>query len=121
MKNARFKFRAWDKELYKMLYPEHCFLRINFRGELLDRHGVEIGNCELMQFTGLHDKNGKEIYESDLAKDSNGFIGEIAWHKERSSFIFHDSENYNESLFNKVSLEVIGNIYENTELLNSEQ
>jgi uncharacterized phage protein (TIGR01671 family) len=78
-----------------------------------------------MQYTGLHDKNGKEIYEGDIVKFENikakiiyGFCGfEFEWIDGYTDKIRLCKT---EPLFKNVSLifEVIGNIYENPELLN---
>ena len=72
----------------------------------------------LMQYTGLHDKNGKEIYEGDIVKVRSypsGYINTEVYFKD-GKFAF-DGSNYSfKDLNDKV--EVIGNIYENKELLN---
>ena len=82
---------------------------------------------ELMQFTGLKDKNGVEIYEGDIIKhdDPNwGYGGK--YDKENDSYLYHDitfedgcfclRDNLELHIHNKMS-EVIGNIYENPELI----
>lgn len=80
--------------------PDH-----NKEWELIDR----------VQITGLKDKKGREIYEGDIVKNASGRIGEVCYHRERASFIFRDT--YNEQLFQHFPLEIIGNIYENSELI----
>jgi hypothetical protein len=72
----------------------------------------------LMQFTGLHDRNGKEIYEGNIMQHANPFDIPfvVNWSNEDCAFVFNDgSTGY---LINDTSFEVIGNIYENPELLN---
>lgn len=77
-----------------------------------------------MQYTGIKDKNGKEIYEGDILKcegiyGRTSFFGEIVW--ESSSFRMHCKEKFNDFLVSWVGgngSKIIGNIYENPELLN---
>lgn len=74
----------------------------------------------IMQFTGLLDKNGKEVYEGDLIKDEHGTIGQIIWEKTSTGFIasVRQVEGYNRDFGIYEGLhKVIGNIYENPELV----
>lgn len=82
-----------------------------------DEYSLPRAEVKLMQFTGLLDKNGKEIYEGDILKSNFGRVGPVVWYR-RGFFI------QAESLPNGVTdflvweqSEVIGNIYENPELL----
>lgn len=69
----------------------------------------------IMQYTGLKDKNGKEIYEGDIVDTENG-IYEVLWYGEGACFRFHILGSL-ESPLNYDDIKVIGNIYENPELL----
>ncbi len=93
---------------------------------------IEKPDYELMQYTGLKDKNGKEIYEGDICDllDSRGF--EIVYQQSAFGYItgetkltdfHHLGGNYHFKWENGQSqkVEIIGNIYENPELLNLKQ
>ena len=73
----------------------------------------------LTQFTGLLDKNGKEIYEGDILNVCDGFKTEPVIFYD-GAFWISDCKNYAENLlyaWGVENLEIIGNIYENTELM----
>lgn len=134
------KFRAWNGEMMSQPFSPKELNR-DLTG-LIDQFGVSVwwDGCEheWMQFTGLHDKNGKEIYEGDIVRwddCTNGEKWRVALVEiapslrfriisikcnfkqsapkgtifEFGNFIYKDTQNH---------LEIIGNIYENTELLN---
>jgi len=102
------KFRAWDKDKKEMSTPED--IESILRGA--SRFNV-YGNIEPMQFIGLHDKNGKEIYEGDIVKTKFGIIGDIQFLD--GCFCLH-REYADDCLSYYTNLTVIGNIYENPEL-----
>ena len=78
----------------------------------------------LMQYTGLKDKNCKEIYEGDIVKNSINDILEVVWNEDRCCFDMrgryeksHIIKQLDCDIVIDLSVEVIGNIYENPELL----
>lgn len=88
----------------------------------------EVDEKTICQYTGLKDKNGNKIWENDIIKPYDTVTNEnyiISWDKEMGAFVFCDI-NTNNSLYVLVghyiesiqSVEVIGNIFDNPELLN---
>jgi len=139
------KFRAWDKNRKKMFYsapevdPKNCgnLIYCDMENLCIGLDGTlylvdECGNYgypaseeyEVNQFTGLHDKNGKEIYEGDIAKmkysNTEDIISDIKF-IDGGFYLFNYYNGDRFALgFNITQIEVIGNIYENPELLKME-
>lgn len=115
--NRQIKFRVWD-------IPNNCFIPNDFYvlysgsislGMIVKNwNNYKIGehmyspNQTLSQFTGLLDKNGKEIYCGDIVKSDWGYSGVVDF----ESIIYAKVECTISD-----NIEVIGNIYENKELL----
>jgi uncharacterized phage protein (TIGR01671 family) len=147
------KFRAYDKERKKIKFFDlkeiyaDCYHNVGFLKNAPHQHendGWE--QFELMRFTGLLDKNGKEIYEGDIISTPHFFNWTITGYEKRKVFFkdgaFGVKENEHgfialKSLFKGVEssktyisnygevyrefqpvFEVIGNIYQNPELIN---
>lgn len=133
--NRTIKFRAWDKKL--KLFDDELFLALHGKlydhaKEEFDTPNIEIdyveskSRYELMQYTGLKDKNGTEIYEGDiLSTDLDRPYLIVEFRNGAFMFQCHDNgkdyydfmattgENSNFTKYH----EVIGNVYENSELL----
>lgn len=119
------KFRAYDTKEKKWLlgyeYPNlggfSMFGEVMMMGEyasLLSSYFPDrLEDIDLMQFTGLLDKNGKEIYEGDIVKTED-FTGYI-WYRSPDFVIRQDIGSNNEHTYLDFfrEREVIGNIYEN--------
>ena len=110
------KFRAWDKVNKRWIKQ--------FNIDLLSINVSELPNIELMQCTGFKDINKKEIYEGDIL--TSAFSKRIVIFNENTcSFMLKDIELRNElfSLTNEKckNLEIIGNIYENKELIGEKE
>jgi len=94
-----------------------CKIDVGLLNGELESFREWLKNIELMQYTGLKDKNGIEIYEGDIIK----FLGYNALTEGNKEYIskvyFKDGEFKNTANYYTESREVIGNIYENPELL----
>lgn len=102
------KFRAWDGEEGKMLSQDSLWsLSICFD------HGfyniIKSNRYKVMQYTSLKDKNGKEAYVDDIVKDEYGQIFVVEWDYPLLVRL------------QEVWFEIIGNIYENPEMLGEEE
>ena len=143
------KFRTWDYDTNTMVYPDSeletifCFDKVGL--SVYHSNGKELGSFEVNQYTGLKDKNGKEVYEGDIiqfvwSEDScwgeagtyKGYIKfekgafEVVYIDREDKITYADEDGFHEknksdyvgSLFSwSDEVEVIGNIYDNPELL----
>lgn len=131
------KFRAWHNELGRMMSISDMWFNVESLGEIglndavmNDYITASPDEIELMQSTGLKDKNGKEIFEGDII--TNGMdIVDVRNHETlgfytlvngREVFFGHGTsiEEFEEDIegFSEIA-EIIGNIYENKELLDA--
>ena len=125
------KFRAWDKGWKQIVYPDIIRHNINLGIEIHRAFKPEDGSCyfpiqenlTLMQFTGLLDCEGKEIWESDFVEITLNYpeytICKIVF--KGMGFWFEDTEGelwvYHPETY---KLTIIGNLYEHPNLLNNE-
>lgn len=98
------KFRIWDKQLKTFLF------------QLPEKHHLKWERFDTQQWTGLLDKLGKEIYEDDIVI-CEGKNGLVRWNE--SEPMFWVRYGYNKANYLTNECEIIGNQYENSELLTS--
>ena len=112
------KFRAWSpKDKLMCWFPERKM-----------DDGTIFNYCEphesfiLMQYTGLKDKNGKEIYEGDIVQGEKDFVKGVVQFNESGYWMVmghHELSNFFE--WDSINFEVIGNIHENPELMETKK
>jgi hypothetical protein len=126
MTNRTLKFRAWDKLAKQFIYPDrgyqgHYVLTLNGQFQNL-QNGSGGDEYVVQQWTGLNDYENNNIYEGDIVRyelDGTVYTQTVRW---RNNFWeMEDARLYGTPLItNLPNFEVIGNIFENSELLNNE-
>lgn len=125
------KFRAWD-DLHNKMYPVSD-IEWDTDGRMWvtaddGKNGIELIDDEahLMQYTGLKDKNGREIYEGDVLdiglrnQDGKPVIAPVSYETYAAGYVLDNGGN---GIWQRLTedCEVIGNIFENPELLEGKQ
>lgn len=104
------KFRAWHKD--GQMFYECAINRVGQPAQFGE-------DAILMQYTGFKDKNSKEIYEGDIVKPTkSSIVNKVCW--EDGQFVLKWADNHTNIRLSQALAdihEVIGNIYENPELL----
>lgn len=129
----KLKFRAWDgKEMHQDVSPWRWDFVISNSWNRCERNtgdgmsGIGGNTAEMlvpairftenMQFIGLLDKNGKEIYEGDIL-DEDGFRFKVVFEEKNARFFLKSIGCIQHPQWNRgIKMEIIGNIYENPDL-----
>ena len=102
--NKEIKFRCWNtthKEMNSDAYAKLILYKESVGETILD--------CKVLRFTGLVDKNGVDIYEGDVVNVPYNYIGNI--------LVQFKNGKYNITSYNISAIKVIGNIYQNPDLI----
>lgn len=131
----KIKFRAWlknEKKMVDVLYIDFDVKMIVFYNQdeeyedVIREEFAPFDAINLIQYTGLKDKNGVEIYEGDVFIYEDGCIGVVRYSEQYAWFIIewyensHSKEPIDDDPLGNINIhnmEVIGNIYDNPELL----
>lgn len=111
--NREIKLRYWDG---KEICEDLDFLTPAFGSfsELVDKY--KANDWVIIQYTGLKDVNGEEIWEGDIVEITNMTIAEVVYEPELATFMV--GKNSTCQLYENIEITtVVGNIYENPELL----
>ena len=124
------KFRAWHKLNKRMHYNVQDTFCVQGLGDCFGDILSAPSKFEVMMYTGLKDKNGKEIYEGDIVSAKYIYDkrttdkAQVIWREDKASFGLKSLKGLTNEEYElykitaEHNLEVIGNIYENPELLN---
>lgn len=126
------RYRAWDKEFKEMvqvdaLVFDEQIIKATYKNRNIVKEDLK--NYVLMQSTGLKDKNGKEIFEGDVLKVTNlsSWLEVVSFNEKKAMFVSKEAKREVEEtplydLFNTdiFEVEIIGNIWEDGELLDVE-
>lgn len=117
------KFRIWDNSHNEFIRPDYGLIGFCYpldgRIAVLTPNSDMIEDCVIEQYTGLKDKNGKEIYEGDIVEYDWYIIGDKPAYRVKEQVLFDDmgARVGGDRIRNCSGVEVIGNIHENADLL----
>lgn len=118
------KFRLWSHVGKNMIYTDERFdISVSMDRPELKLHikepvSMSFGRYEILQYTGVHDRKGKEVYEGDIVVTYLKRKYVITWIDKYARFAFWKPDIvFASGLYDYGQFEVIGNIHENPELL----
>ena len=133
--NREILFRGKRMDNSEWLFGSYHYKNYpDYKGDMVEGHYIAVSDkcynravdpATVGQYTGLKDKNGKRIYEGDICRNTKtGEIASVKWHGTMAGYVWSNRRRDNKSLFDFGELfraydkyEIIGNIYDNPELL----
>jgi uncharacterized phage protein (TIGR01671 family) len=115
------KFRVWDNLIKLWLCEDSQYLqmdgkKVHSASWSTIKWDIPSDQYVIQQYTGLLDKNGKEIYEGDIIRGMMDF-GPAGFHERSVVVIWDNEEGYQWNYFDLTSIKIEGNMFENPELL----
>nr|DAR38086.1 MAG TPA: YopX protein [Caudoviricetes sp.] len=123
------KFKVWhirERKMYFLEAIDMCFELVTVTKKNSDKQDYaayfRFSEIELMQYTGIQDKNGVEIYEGDIVKfisrfDDSKKMGTVRYWAGDAAFLIECEREIFFLFYDALNREVLGNIYETPELL----
>lgn len=123
------RFRIWNENLKEMIKdihicPQYGWLVMSDNDAIAERGRVSEEDLIWMQYTGLKDKNNKEVYEGDIVMFDYDWtksteIGVVTWNNDNASFQIK-GHIPSSSMKHLKQMKIIGNIYQNKKILEKE-
>lgn len=123
----KLKFRIWNNSHNEFIRPDYGLIGFCYpldgRIAALTSSNDITEDCVIEQYTGLKDKNGKEIYENDIVEYDWYIIGDKPAYRTKEQVVFDDmgARLDTDRIRFCTNIEVIGNIHENADLLGEDR
>nr|DAX20108.1 MAG TPA: YopX protein [Caudoviricetes sp.] len=121
------KFRGWNGKNKKWIYGyyfvnrgEHFISPDEVVNPLVSYEDFLVDKDSVGQYTGVKDKNGKEVYDGDIVS-SGATTGVVVYDCEQAGFVVQKEKTIELRFYSLLGIEVIGNVHDNPELLTNNE